>query len=106
MDSPNGSRIATESETTASPSTPTRRKRETTWEKAFRFLIEGKVQVTFVSDGRYLIRATVEGDHGTYVVDYGMTQEARWSCSCPSYSADCSHARAVQRVTSARQEQV
>lgn len=78
-----------------------RKRRESTWDKALRLLTEGKVQVVFVSEGRYLIRATVEGDSGSYVVDYGMTREHRWTCSCPAYG-DCSHLRAVQRVTAKR----
>lgn len=69
-----------------------------TWAKAFRLLVEGKVRVTFVSEAGYLIHATVQGDHATYFVDYGLSQQDRWTCSCPART-DCSHMRAVQQVT-------
>lgn len=97
--STSGASTGRKSGESASQTTPTKRRRESTWDKAFRFLVEGKVRVTFVSESGYLVHATVEGDHGTYFVDHGLTRENRWTCSCPAYSADCSHARAVQRVT-------
>lgn len=95
-----GSSTANSKPESAATTTRTRR-RESTWDKAYRLLSEGKVQVVFVSDGRYLIRATVAGDSGSYVVDHGMTRENRWTCSCPA-RVDCSHMRAVQHVTAAR----
>jgi uncharacterized Zn finger protein len=70
-----------------------------TWAKAFRLLVEGKVRVTFVV--RDLIHATVQGDHAQYFVDYGLSRQDRWTCSCPA-RVDCSHLRAVQQVTTVR----
>ena len=82
-----------------SGSVASRRRRESTWDKALRLLAEGKVRVTFVSEAGYLVHATVQGDHGSYFVDHGLSREGRWTCSCPAYMTDCSHARAVQQVT-------
>lgn len=57
---PSGSNGETSADVNGSTTTaPTRRRDKTTWEKAFRLLIEERVKVTFVSDNRYLIRATV-----------------------------------------------
>lgn len=70
-----------------------------TWAKAFRLLVEGKVRVTFVTGD--IVHARVKGDHDTYFVDFGLSRSHRWSCSCPA-RVDCSHARAVQLVTSER----
>lgn len=79
--------------------TGSRGTRENAADKARRLLVEGRVRVTFVSEKSWLIRAEVRGDSGqVYVVDHGMSQEARWTCDCPART-DCSHLKAVWLVT-------
>lgn len=78
--------------------TATRRKsRETTWEKAHRILVEGRLRVVSVQGNE--IRAACKGDSGAiYGVSHTDGDVPFWNCSCPA-RVDCSHLRALQLVT-------
>lgn len=65
-----------------------------TWEKADRMLLEGRVTVLTVTVTGWVFAECI-GDTGTYMV---KKLDGLWSCSCPA-RVDCSHLRAVQRVT-------
>ena len=64
-----------------------------TWEKADRFLLEGRLRVLSV-DGNEIL-AQVKGDSG--VIYQVIHSHGQWACSCPA-RVDCSHLRALQRV--------
>ena len=68
--------------------------RENAYSKARRYLIEGRVIVTQVYDGR--VAARVRGDGHIY--DAGFNAGA-WACSCPASTDQCSHLRAIRLVT-------
>jgi uncharacterized Zn finger protein len=74
--------------------------RETVSEKASRLLTEGRVHVQRADGTR--IAATVQGDHGRYVI---VLDGERWACSCPSFRA-CSHIAAVELVATPSPELV
>jgi hypothetical protein len=62
-------------------------------QKALRLLAEGRVYVQR-ADGVW-IAASVQGDHGRYVVAF---DGERWACSCPAWKG-CAHLAAVELVT-------
>ncbi len=73
--------------------------RETVPEKAARLLSSGAVYVQRADGAK--VAATVQGDHGRYVVVF---DGERWACSCPAWRS-CAHATAVELVaTPARAE--
>lgn len=61
-------------------------------EKAERLLVTGRVLIACGNDG---LTATVEGDHGTYML---VREGDRFRCTCPARRT-CAHAVAVERVT-------
>ncbi len=67
--------------------------RENAATKAHRYLVEGRVIVTRVSDR--VVAARVRGDGAIWDAIY---HAGRWSCSCPANDR-CSHLRAVRLVT-------
>jgi hypothetical protein len=73
------------------------RRRESIDEKANRLLVEHRVWLETVAGP--LVRALVQGDHGSWLVEH---QSYGWRCSCPypyRTTRQCSHVKAVQRVT-------
>jgi uncharacterized Zn finger protein len=74
--------------------------RETIPEKAERLLAAGAVHVQRADGSR--VAATVQGDHGRYVVVF---DGERWACSCAAWKA-CSHVAAVELVVTPAQEAV
>lgn len=71
--------------------------RETISAKAERYLLEGRVIVAEVTAGRVL--AEVRGEGARYRTSW---QAGAWQCTCPhrATTTDCSHVRALKRVTS------
>jgi hypothetical protein len=67
--------------------------RETIPAKASRLLATGAVCVQRADGVR--IAASVQGDHGRYVVAF---DGERWACSCPAWKG-CAHLTAVELVT-------
>ena len=67
--------------------------RETVPEKAARLLSSGAVYVQRADGAK--VAATVQGDHGRYVVVF---DGERWACSCCARTRTCSHATAVELV--------
>ena len=74
--------------------------RETIPEKAARLLTAGAVHIQR-ADG-VKIAATVQGDHGRYVVVF---DGERWACSCAAWKS-CSHVAAVELVVTPAREAV
>jgi uncharacterized Zn finger protein len=74
--------------------------RETVPEKAARLLSSGAVYVQR-ADG-VKVAATVQGDHGRYVVVF---DGERWACSSTAWKA-CSHVAAVELVATPMREAV
>jgi hypothetical protein len=72
--------------------------RETIPEKAARLLSSGAVHVQRADGAK--VAATVERDHGRYVV---VCDGERWACSCAAWK-DCSYAAAVELVTTPARE--
>lgn len=68
--------------------------RENAAAKARRYLAEGRVILTRVSDR--VVSARVPGDGAIYDVVY---VRGRWSCTCPALTNQCAHCRAVRLVT-------
>ncbi|MDP9335242.1 MAG: hypothetical protein M3Q30_18320 [Actinomycetota bacterium] len=66
--------------------------RENVRAKALRLLVEGRVRVLSLDQGR--LRAVVRGDAAEYRVSFDRGNG--WHCHCPS--PRCSHARAVAMV--------
>ena len=72
--------------------------RERLPEKAVRLLATGRVVVERASRERAVV--VVQGDHGRY----GVTLDRGGaSCSCPAWTARCSHARAALLVARRRE---
>jgi uncharacterized Zn finger protein len=74
--------------------------RETIPEKAERLLVAGAVHVQRADGTR--IAATVQGDHGRYVVAF---DGERWACSCRAWKC-CSHVAAAELVVTPAREAV
>jgi uncharacterized Zn finger protein len=74
--------------------------RETIPEKAARLLSSGAVYVQR-ADGRR-VAATVQGDHGRYIV---ACDGERWACSCAAWKV-CSHVAAVELVATPMREAI
>jgi uncharacterized Zn finger protein len=74
--------------------------RETIPEKAARLLTAGSVYVQRADGAR--VAATVEGDHGRYVVVF---DGERWTCSCDAWK-NCSHVAAVELVATPAREAI
>ena len=74
--------------------------RESIPAKAARLLAEGAVHVQRADGVR--IAASVQGDHGRYVV---ACDGERWACSCPAWKS-CAHVRAVELVATPLREAV
>lgn len=68
--------------------------RESAADKARRYLTEGRVILTRVSDR--IVAARVRGDGAIWDVVY---TRGRWSCNCPVTTDQCAHCRAVRLVT-------
>jgi uncharacterized Zn finger protein len=69
--------------------------KESSQEKANRYLIEGRVIITRVDDEQ--ITASVRGSDQDYWAGYDP-QQGRWWCECPARGR-CCHLLAVMRVT-------
>lgn len=67
--------------------------RESADAKARRYLTEGRVIITRISER--VVHAKVRGDGRVYDV----TWVGYWSCSCPVTTDRCAHLRAVRLVT-------
>ena len=68
--------------------------RENAYSKARRYLVEGRVIVTRVSDR--IVAARVRGDGAIYD---SMWQAGVWSCSCVARTDQCAHLRALRLIT-------
>lgn len=68
--------------------------RENAAAKARRYLTEGRVILTNVSDGHVV--ASVRGEGAIYISTYAY---GTWRCSCPAHSDGCCHLRALRLVT-------
>ncbi len=62
--------------------------------KSRRYLVEGRVILTDVSDGH--VAASVRGDGAIYSATYAY---GSWRCTCPARSDACCHLRALRLVT-------
>ena len=62
--------------------------------KARRYLTEGRVIITRVSDR--IVAARVRGDGAIYDSTW---QAGTWSCNCPALTDQCAHLRALRLVT-------
>ena len=68
--------------------------RENAYTKARRYLVEGRVIVTRVSDR--IVSARVRGDGAIYDA---VWQAGIWTCSCSVRTDQCAHLRAVRLIT-------
>lgn len=70
--------------------------RETVKEKAGRYLLDGRLEIELVSQGRVAARCRSDsGDSYTLAYD---PRHRKWDCSCPSRQR-CCHVVAAQLVT-------
>ncbi len=69
--------------------------RESARARAIRFLIEGRLTVKVVHNGRAYVQ--VRGDSGS--VRSVVYKQRRWSCSCPARPGTCAHVFAAMSIT-------
>jgi hypothetical protein len=71
--------------------------RETLPDKAARYLTSGRIVVTEATPSR--IRATAEGDTGTYQLGWASYVRGGWYCRCPAFTPACVHLTALKLIT-------
>jgi hypothetical protein len=69
--------------------------REAAFDKARRYLVQGRFLVREVSSSR--IEAKIKGDSGA-IHSAGYVRGS-WYCSCPAVSIDCCHVLGLKLVT-------
>lgn len=69
--------------------------RESAFNKARRYLTEGRLLVVAVNENR--IDALCRGDGRIYSL--GLNPGGVWSCDCPARTDQCAHLRALRLVT-------
>lgn len=69
--------------------------RENASHKARRYLVEGRVIVTYAST--YRVKAQVRGVGGVWFPSFH--EDSGWQCDCPTRSDRCSHLIALRLVT-------
>lgn len=68
--------------------------RENAAAKAKRYLTEGRIILTDVSEGH--VAASVRGEGAIYTSTYAY---GTWRCSCPARTDTCCHLKALRLVT-------
>jgi hypothetical protein len=71
--------------------------RETIEQKAGRYLLDGRLEVTYVRESPLRVSARCRGSDG-HVYSVGRDGSG-WFCSCPARVARCAHVVALQLVT-------